>query len=148
MYALITKAFWSNLFRRSLRGLRRGQAPVPMLARVRDAHKLDPESERQLAWVSTLPPLKKSDGSEILELSVWTEGSKKCAEHCWHPLHTKPSHREALKLKPGAEHGDYACCLCTHGLCHVGTRAAWLAEHPLTKNHRRVPLFPRKNGTG
>lgn len=142
--SFLTGKFWSNLASRAWNGLHRGLPPAPMLARVRDAHKLDPESEEKLAWLSTQAPLKTADGSELLELSIWTEGARKCAEHCWHPLHTKPSHREALKLKPGSEHGDYACCLCTHGLCHIGTRAAWLDQHPLTRNHKRVPR--RKDG--
>jgi hypothetical protein len=134
----LTRSFWVNILARAFRR----PSSWPLVSRVRDIHRLDPDSEAKLAWVSAQPPLKSSSGADILEINVWTEGEAKCAEHCWHPLETKPSHRAALVS--GAEHSDYCCCRCTHGLCHTGTRAAWLDQHPLAHNHRREPSAFRR----
>jgi hypothetical protein len=141
--AFLTRQFWSFLFRRVRRAFSSGDSqPAPMVSAL-DAHKMDPDAEEQLSWVSASVPIKPADGVQIIEINVWTEGVRKCAEHCWHRVATKQSHQAALKLSHGSEHSDYACCRCTNGLCHTGTRSAWLDNHPLTRYHKREPIVRR-----
>lgn len=115
--------------------------PVAPPVKPKPVHeKLDPASAAQLEWISTSPIVRPSDRVSVLELNIWTEGDRKCAEHCWHRLPNNGVHARSVKIPPAGEHGDYSCCRCTHGLCHVGTRGDWLSTHPLTKNHRRRVL--------
>jgi len=109
-------------------------------------HEMDPDVEGSLTWVAASVPVKPSDGVDLIELNVWTEGARKCAEHCWHGIVLKQSHRAALALSHGVEHSDYRCCRCAHGLCHTGTRSSWLDKHPLTRYHKRVSIPVRKPG--
>ena len=65
-----------------------------------------------------IPAIKMVDGVELVSLEVWTDGKKPCDEHKYHKVRAMNSHKGAIARSLGkAEHLDYTCSKCTHGLC-------------------------------